>query len=150
MSDDNAMEVKARAAKARAANAAEANAARAFATAWNRLDVSALVPLLSEDVCYGSQSVLSELEGKSAVLTYLRAKMQTMKDAAADKQVYAEMGQTQTYPAGHACVLIAQGDRDDLSALVLFEIEGDLVTRIDLCTIAPHPSSARRTGDYPK
>lgn len=127
----------------------ESHIAHAFAVAWNRLDISGLELLLAEDVHYASQNVFEELEGKDAVLEYLNAKIQTIRGATSNYKVYAELGETQSYPAGRPCVLLAQGDANNIGALVLFDVQEGKAKRIDLCTVAPHPSSARRTGEYP-
>jgi hypothetical protein len=46
------------------------------------------------------------------------------------------------------CVVLAQGDKENLVALVLAEVEGDLISRLDMC-IVPTPQSAVRSGEYP-
>ena len=53
---------------------------------------------------------------------------------------------------GRPCVLLYQGEdlrRLTPTALALVEVEGGLVRRVDLCTVAPSPSSAVRTGEFP-
>lgn len=126
----------------------EQSAAEAFARAWNRLDPEGLGALLAEDVRYASQNVFDELVGRNEVLAYLRGKMATVRRAGDTAQVHAEMGVT-TYPSVRPCVLLAQGQRGRPTALALLEVTGGVVQRIDLCTVAPHPDSARRTGVYP-
>ncbi|MEN9314567.1 MAG: hypothetical protein RIS35_960, partial [Pseudomonadota bacterium] len=44
--------------------------------------------------------------------------------------------------------VMAQGDKDNLTAVVLAEVEEGKIKRLDLCGV-PSPHSARRTGDYP-
>ena len=46
------------------------------------------------------------------------------------------------------CVVMAQGDKDNLLAVVLAKVEDGMIKRLDLCG-APSPHSARRTGEYP-
>jgi hypothetical protein len=43
---------------------------------------------------------------------------------------------------------MAQGDKDNLLAVVLAKVEDGKIKRLDLCG-APSPHSARRTGEYP-
>jgi len=60
----------------------------------------------------------------------------------------AELGELQTYPSG-ACLVMAQGEKDNLVATVLVEVAGQKIQRFDMCQIPP-PQSAKRTGEYPK
>lgn len=46
------------------------------------------------------------------------------------------------------CLVLDQGDKGDLVALLLAEVEGGTMKRLDLCG-APSPDSARRMGEYP-
>ena len=50
---------------------------------------------------------------------------------------------------GTNCVVVAQHGKDNLVGVVLGEVESNQLKRLDFC-IAPCPSSATRTGDYPK
>ncbi len=120
-------------------------AAAAWAKAWNTLDPGHVEALLDDDVRYASQSVLDEIEGKADLLTYLAWKMRTV-GRLPGAAVFAELGEL---PAFGPCVVMAQGTRNALAAVVLFRIEGGRMTRIDMCTVAPHPSEARRSGVYP-
>jgi len=43
---------------------------------------------------------------------------------------------------------MAQGDKDNLLAVVLAKVEEGKIKRLDLCG-APSPHSAQRTGEYP-
>ena len=61
--------------------------------------------------------------------------------------VWAEMGALEQELPG-PCVVMAQGDRDKLAAVVLATVEGDKIKRLDLCG-APSPHSAIRSGIYP-
>jgi hypothetical protein len=106
----------------------ELTAAAAYAKAWNRLDPSEFIGMLDPDVCYSSQWVLEDLVGQENVANYLTKKMQTVKKAGAT--VYTEVAQTR---AGKTCVLLAQGDKKNVNALVLFDVDHDKVTRFDMC-----------------
>jgi hypothetical protein len=44
--------------------------------------------------------------------------------------------------------VLAQGEKENLVALVLAKVKGNLIERIDMC-IVPAPQSAKRSGEYP-
>jgi len=120
-------------------------ALRAFASMMNTLDSSKLEPLLSKDFCYSSQMVLAEIESKQEYLDYINPKLEVVR--ASGSRVWAEMAMlTHSFPG--QCVVLAQGDKENLVALVLAEVRGDQIERIDMC-IVPTPQSAKRSGEYP-
>jgi len=119
-------------------------ALQAYARAINTLSAEHLEPLLALDFHYASQDVFDELETKERFLEYFRGKLETISKS--DMPVWAEMGQT-SY--GEPCVVLAQGNIDQLVATVLTKVGGNMIKRIDICSVAPHPSTARRTGEYP-
>ena len=123
----------------------ELDAATAYATAWNRLDCTQFLELLASDAHYASQWVIEELEGKAAISDYLMGKMQTMRSG--KTPVFAELGKTSTGFAGRDCVALAQGDKDVVSAVVLFDVEGNHIKRFDLCM--PELLGVKRSGQYP-
>ena len=60
---------------------------------------------------------------------------------------WAEMGSLDREFPG-PCVVMAQGDKDNLLAVVLAKVEGEKIKRLDLYgALSPH--SARRSGEYP-
>ena len=120
-------------------------ALRAYATMMNTLDVSCLAPLLADDFHYASQWVFAEIESRSAYLEYIVPKLDAIRKSGA--AAWAEMGWLDREFPG-PCVVMAQGDKDSLVAVVLAEVVGGKIKRLDLCG-APSPHSARRTGDYP-
>lgn len=120
-------------------------ALRAYATMMNTLDVSCLAPLLADDFHYASQWVFAEIESKPAYLEYIVPKLDAIRKSGA--VAWAEMGWLDREFPG-PCVVMAQGDKDSLVAVVLAEVVGGKIKRLDLCG-APSPHSARRTGDYP-
>ena len=120
-------------------------ALRAYAAMMNTLDASQLEPLLAEDFHYASQWVFAEIESKQAYLDYIVPKLEVVRKSGAP--VWAEMGWLAREMPG-PCVVLAQGGRDDLVAVVLAKVEGGRIQRLDLCG-APSPHAARRTGDYP-
>ena len=120
-------------------------ALKAYAAMMNTLDSSKLESLLAENFHYASQMVFSEIESKQEYMAYIKPKLEAV--GRSGSKVWAEMGRLETGFPG-PCVVLAQGDKENLVALVLAEVEGDLITRIDMC-IAPTPQSANRTGEYP-
>ena len=120
-------------------------ALRAYASMMNTLDSSRLEPLLSDDFHYASQMVLAEIESKQEYLDYINPKLEVVR--ASSTKVWAEMAMlTHSFPG--PCVVLAQGDKENLVALVLAKVKGDQIERIDMC-IVPTPQSAKRSGEYP-
>jgi len=120
-------------------------ALRAFASMMNTLDSSKLEPLLANHFCYSSQMVFSEIESKKEYLDYINSKLKVVKSSG--ETVWAEMA-TLTHSFPGPCVVLAQGDKENLVAVVFAEVKGDFIERIDLC-VAPTPQSAKRSGEYP-
>lgn len=120
-------------------------ALRAFASMMNTLDSSKLEPLLAVDFHYASQMVFAEIESKQEYLDYITPKLETIR--ASGSKVWAEMA-TLTHGFPGPCVVLAQGDKENLVAVVLAKVRGGFIERIDMC-IVPTPQSAKRTGDYP-
>lgn len=129
-----------------------------YAEAWNVLDLDLFAPYMAEEVTYDSQHVFETLKGRDAVEAYLRQKMETIRYAPG-ASVRAEIGfcgsqrgwtvQVLSAEVNRACVLMEQGASPEPVALVLLDVEEDRVKGISLCTAAPHPSTAQRTGIYP-
>lgn len=120
-------------------------ALRAYASMMNALDSSKLEPLLSDDFHYASQMVLAEIESKQEYLEYIKPKLEVVR--ASGTKVWAEMAMlTHSFPG--PCVVHAQGDKENLVALVLAKVKGERIERIDMC-IVPTPQSAKRSGEYP-
>ena len=118
-------------------------ALRAYASMMNALDSSKLEPLLSDDFHYASQMVLAEIVSKQEYLNYINPKLEVVR--ASGTKVWAEMAMlTHSFPG--PCVVLAQGEKENLVALVL--AKGDQIERIDMC-IVPTPQSAKRSGEYP-
>ena len=120
-------------------------ALREYASMMNTLDSSKLEPLLSDDFHYASQMVLAEIESKQEYLDYIKPKLEVVR--ASGTKVWAEMAMlTHSFPG--PCIVIAQGDKENLVALVLAKVKGNQIERIDMC-IVPTPQSAKRSGEYP-
>jgi hypothetical protein len=120
-------------------------ALRAYATMKNTLDASQLEPLLADDFHYISQWVFAEIESKTAFLQYIVAKLDAIRKSGVT--AWAEIASLDRACPG-PCVVLAQGDKDNLIAVVLAKVEAGKIKRLALCG-APSPHSARRTGDYP-
>ena len=120
-------------------------ALRAYASMINALDSSKLEPLLSDDFHYASQMVLVEIESKQEYLDYINPKLEVVR--ASGTKVWAELAMlTHSFPG--PCVVLAQGDKENLVSIVLAKVKGDQIERIDMC-IVPTPQSAKRSGEYP-
>ena len=79
------------------------------------------------------------------ILKHSNPKLEAVR--ASGTEVWAEMAMlTHSFPG--PCVVLAQGEKENLVALVLAEVKGDFIERIDMC-IAPSPKSAKRSGEYP-
>ena len=126
-------------------NLSEKDAAIAYAKAWNRLDCSQFLELLDENAHYASQWVCDELENKAAISDYLTAKMRTIK--VTGSKVFAELGNTRSSFPGRDCVSMAQGKKEEIKAVVLFEVENNKIKRYDLCI--PELLNVKRNGVYP-
>ncbi len=128
----------------------EAMAATAYARAWNRLDPSEFIELLEPDSRYASQWVFEELVGGDAISDYLIGKMRIVKAHALndpDTKVLAELGKTTQGFAERDCVLLAQGRKENVTAAVLFQVNGGQIMRYDLCI--PELLGVVRSGVYP-
>jgi hypothetical protein len=111
----------------------------------NTLDASHLEPFLADDFHYASQWVFAEIESRSAYLEYIVPKLDAIQKSGG--AAWAEMGWLDHEFPG-PCVVMAQGDKDNLLAVVLAKVEDGKIQRLDLCG-APSPHAARRTGEYP-
>ena len=120
-------------------------ALRAYATAINRLDAGALLPLLVEDFHYASQWVFEEITSKAQFAAYFISKLDTIRRS--DQRAWAEMARLDREMPG-PCLVVAQGRKEELIGVVLAEVAGDRIARLDMCMV-PSPHSARRTGEYP-
>ncbi len=132
---------------------------RLYAKAWNRLDPEIIEPYLFDSVEYSSQQVWETLKGKDTVFEYLSGKMAAIRDSSAEYKVYAEIGYcgsqkgkaVQLFGAdGDPCVVMAQGNVDNPSGIVLLRIDDSKIVSIALCSVVPNPKDAVRTGEYPE
>ena len=127
-------------------------AAAILAKAWNNQDASLLEPYMAEDIIYWSQQALTDMTGKNAVMDHLKTEMETLRKSP-QKRVFAELGETKPSPMApdtpEPCVVLAHGDKSNVRALALFRLECGKINSIGICFDAPHPSTAKRTGEYP-
>ena len=118
---------------------------RAYARMLNRLDPNELEPWLADTFTYESQMVITPISPKSAFLEYIHRKMSAIRDS--DLPVWAEMGWLNHSIPG-PCVVVAQGEKENLVGLIVATAEAGKLVRLDMC-IAPPPHSANRSGIYP-
>ncbi|NLX01113.1 MAG: hypothetical protein GXY40_01075 [Syntrophomonadaceae bacterium] len=124
-----------------------------LAQSWNGLSPDTIVDYLSPDIIYESQQVLTPMVGKELVVNYLREKMAVIAQDLENSQVFAELAfwprpiQGQK-PSEIPCILLAQGSRENTSAVVLVQSREELINRIDICTVVPNPAMVRRTAIY--
>ena len=120
-------------------------ALRAYATMMNTLDAAHLAPLLAEDFRYSSQWVLATIGSKAEFLDYITPKLETLRNAGA--VVWAEFGWLDHENPG-PCVVMAQGGKENLVAVVLAGVADGKIARLDMCGVPP-PRHVRRSGEYP-
>ncbi len=130
----------------------------ALGKAYNTLDISHIEHLLDEDIIYESQQVLCPLKGREAVLDYLRKKFVTIRRTPGSELI-AELGfmgnQDRAYikaafaREGQPCLILSQGEKEKKLAVVLVEGLKGKISRVELCTVAPHWSQVQGTGEYP-
>src|SRR5271169_6280074 len=130
----------------------------ALGKSYNTLDISYIANLLNDDIIYESQQVLAPLKGKEAVLDYLQKKFITLRNTPGSELI-AELGfmgsQEHAYikaafaSEGQPCLILSQGDKERKLAVVLVEAVKGKISRVELCTVAPHWSQVKGTGEYP-
>lgn len=127
------------------------DALRAYAAMMNTLDASKFEPLLAEDYHYASQWVFAEIESKQNYLDYITAKLQAVKDTGA--KVWAEMGEIEesfavlAHGCGDPCVIMAQGEKHRVAAVVLAEVKDGKIRRLDM--YRPDLYRSTRSSEYP-
>lgn len=120
-------------------------ALRAYASMMNTHNLKELEPYLAEDFHYASQWVFAEISSKQQYVDYIKPKLAAVK--ASGSVVWAEMGHLDLEFPG-PCVVLAQGDKENLIAIVLAQVDNGRIVRLDMCG-APSPWSAQRSGKYP-
>ena len=108
------------------------------------LDPESLIERLAEDAVYEAQEVLEPLVGKEAVADYLRGRFDFIRSLQGQRDTGRMVPAMVDLPhaSGHPCLIFEiEGERDAL--WVVTPGEGGTVGRIDILTVAPHPSEAR-------
>jgi hypothetical protein len=114
----------------------EEKAAHLYASAWNMLDFSDYFQVLNEDCIYSSQYVLGDLESKKAIVDYLSKKVDTIIKTAhrvVAKESVLLQGADLSSRKGRAAVALYQGESDEVSAVVLFDVNENSVIAFKLC-----------------
>jgi len=105
----------------------EKDAATEFARAWNNLDSTNFLKLLDENAIYSSHWVISDMEGKSNISEYLIRKMEVVSNEAS--VVKAELGTATISDHGRDCVIMTQGENDEVITAVVFKVnEGKIIS----------------------
>ena len=126
-------------------------ALEAIGATYNRLDTAPLRPFLTNHTEWHSQDVFEVLRGADSILDYLTGKFETLsKYPRSDHPllVLAEL------PSDGPCLAIFQDEGGGSSyqtpvALILVKHDDEALTSISMCSIAPHPSQARLSRNYP-
>lgn len=111
-------------------------AAQLYRDSWNKLDFTDFFNALSDDCKYSSQYVLDELDSKHKIILYFNGKVEAIK--ASNNTVVAvdailQQGASISPPKGTPCVVLYQGDSEEISAIVFFTIKNHKIERFDLC-----------------
>lgn len=111
---------------------------------WNETNVYYLQDKLHKNCRYGSQWVLSDLEGELEIMVYLGGKMQTMKKSIdnGETSISAALAWHPNYD-NTPCVILSQTKNGETTK-ILIEIKSKdgLITDIDLCGV-PMAESAK-------
>lgn len=125
----------------------------AYATVFNTLNPRPLNQVLADDIVYGSQVVLEELQGKKKVLAYLEGKIETLRKHGTQMEVIMEVaGSPQDVRTPGLIVAQRSGADSSLERVAWLELqytERGLIERLWMCTVAPHFSQAAATGCFP-
>lgn len=128
------------------ADLTQVQALEAYAAMMNTLEASKIEPTLDEDFYYSSQWVLTDITSKQEFLDYITPKLEAIRTSGSE--VWAEMGElTREIPG--PCVVMAQGDKDNLLCVILAKVEGGKLKSLAMCG-APSPHDAIRSGRYPR
>jgi hypothetical protein len=124
-------------------------ALEAFAKMINTSDTEEFLNLIDDNFIYSSQSVLEDITSKVQFSSYINDKLKSV--SASSNKIYAEMADMQPYPMSSLfgpCVVLAQGNKENLVSTVLVNVKDNKITRISLCIIPP-PETTIRSGIYP-
>ena len=124
-------------------------ALEAFARMMNTSNADEFLNLIDDHFVYSSQSVLNDITSKAEFSSYIKDKLKSV--SAVSNKVYAELAEMQAYPMSSLfgpCVVLAQGNKENLVSTVLVNVKDNKITRISLCIIPP-PETTIRSGIYP-
>lgn len=124
-------------------------ALEAFAKMINTSDTEEFLNLIDDNFIYSSQSVLEDITSKVQFSSYINDKLKSVSTSS--NKIYAEMADMQPYPMSSLfgpCVVLAQGNKENLVSTVLVNVKDNKITRISLCIIPP-PETTIRSGIYP-
>lgn len=127
------------------------DALRAYAVMMNTLNASKFEPLLADDFHYSSQWVFAEIGSKKEYHGYITGKLEALKES--DSKVWAEMGEIEesfavlSHGWGTPCVVMTQGEKDNVISLVFAEVRDGKISRIDMNMLDIYRT--KRCGEYP-
>ena len=124
---------------------AQYHSLEAYCRCMNTLDIAPLATVLHPNFAYASQTVAEELTPCATFLDYMVGKLDTMRKSKQTSPVWAELcapDEERPY------ALLAQGEKDNVVAVVFAKEQDGLLLRLDLC-IVPPPQNFARTGVYP-
>lgn len=127
------------------ADLTQVEALETYGVMMNTLDASKIEPILAEDFHYSSQWVLTDITSKQDFLDYITPKLEAIRTGGSE--VWAEMGELTSEIPG-PCVVMAQGEKDNLLCVILAKVEGGKLKSLAMCG-APSPHHAIRSGRYP-
>lgn len=123
----------------------EADALRVYARTINTLDASQIETLLDDNFRCSSQWLIGEITSKQDYLDYLKSQLLEYQQSGV--RPYAEMAVVSAW--GHnECVVMAEGEKENLTATVFATVRNGKILRIDVCA-TPSPSETMRSGEYP-
>jgi len=113
-----------------------------------KLDASALIKLLAEDVIYEAQEVLTPLVGKAAVSNYLTGRFEHFREVQDQQDIGRFVHGSIDLPeaAKHPCIIVYDATNTALAVWVLKLNDKDQIKRIDILSKYPDPRTANPYG----
>jgi hypothetical protein len=108
------------------------------------LEPDSLVERLAEDAVYEAQDVMEPLVGKENIAGYLKGRFDFIRSLKGQRDTGRMIPATVDLPhaSGHPC-LIFEIDGERGALWVVTPGKRETIGRIDILTVAPHPSEAR-------
>lgn len=129
----------------------ETESLKKLARSWNNLDTSFIEKELAENFIYGSQWVLTPINGNKAFLNYLQSKFQAIKSVM-KRETMSVTAELALHPAIQykPIIVLTQITGEGVRQVsLLIKTENKKISRIDVCFI-PDPREAELTGELPK